>query len=231
MNNIRYFNSPAEMAGTAADLIAKLSADAIRKGGRFSIALSGGNTPAALYSLLANEPYLSRLDWKNIYFFWGDERCVSAKSTDNNSHNAKQVLLDHVTVPSENIFPVPVNLPPVEAAVQYMKTLEDFFKAPIPEFDLILLGMGDNGHTASLFPHTPILHEKKATVKEVYVEELKMNRISFTAPLINHAAHILFLVAGKEKTPMLKNVLEGPYEPANYPAQLIKNAEWYISRT
>ena len=231
MNKISYFDDPAQLAKVAADLIADLSADAIRERGRFTIALSGGNTPATLYALLAQEPYRSRIDWKKFYFFWGDERCVPACSKDNNSHNAKKALLDRVPVPAENIFPIQVNLPPAEAAAEYMQTLEDFFKDPNPKFDLILLGMGDNGHTASLFPHTTILHETKATVKEVNVEEVKMFRISFTAPLINHAAHILFLVAGKDKALMLKTVLAGPFEPDNYPAQLIKNADWYISRT
>ena len=231
MNKISYFDTPDQMAKAAADLIGKLSTDAIRQSGRFCIALSGGNTPATLYTLLAKEPYCSSIDWKNIYFFWGDERCVSADSNDNNSHNAKKVLLDMVPVPTENIFPIPVNLPPAEAAAQYMQTLEDFFKDLSPKFDLILLGMGDNGHTASLFPHTSILQEAKATVCEVYVEEVKMYRISFTAALINQAAYILFLVAGKDKAPMLKIVLDGPYEPENYPAQLIKDAGWYISQT
>ncbi len=231
MNSISYFDTPALMAKAAADLIVSLSADAIKKRGRFTIALSGGNTPAKLYALLAQEPYRRSIDWKKVYFFWGDERCVRTDSNDNNSYNAKKALLNHVPVPAENIFPVPVDLSHAEAALQYAQTLNNFFKEPTPKFDLILLGMGDNGHTASLFPHTTILHETKAIVKDVYVEEVKMYRISFTASLINHAAHILFLIAGKDKASILKTVLEGPFEPENYPAQIIKNADWYISRT
>ena len=125
---------------------------------------------------------------------------------------------------------IPVNETPKNAAIYYEATVKIFFKTDKPVFDLIMLGMGDNGHTASLFPHTTILHEEKALVKEVYVNEIKMDRISFTAPLINSAKHILFLVAGKEKESMLKKVLEGDYKPYEYPAQLIKNAEWFISK-
>ncbi len=228
MKKIERFDDPQEMAKVAADLIVNISAAAIKKTGRFSIALSGGNTPATLYALLAKEPYRNRIDWQNIFIFWGDERCVPADSKDNNSHNAGMVLLDHVPIPKANIFPVPVESEPATAAAEYEQTLKDFFKVQMPQFDLILLGMGDNGHTASLFPHTTILHETKALVKEVYAEEVNMWRISFTAPLINHAAHIIFLIAGKEKEPMLKTVLEGPYRPDDYPAQLIKDAEWLI---
>ena len=228
MKKIERFNDPQEMAKAAADIIVKISAASIKERNRFSIALSGGNTPAILYALLAQQPYRDKIDWQRIFIFWGDERCVPANSKDNNSHNAKRDLLDHVPLPPENIFPVPVELTPEMAAAEYDQTLKDFFKDQLPQFDLILLGMGDNGHTASLFPHTNILHDTGALVKEVFVEEVNMWRISFTAPLINHAAHILFLVAGKEKEHMLKTVLDGPYRPDDYPAQLIRNATWLI---
>ena len=129
----------------------------------------------------------------------------------------------------KNIFIIPVDESPVNAAIYYEATIKIFFKSDKPVFDLILLGMGDNGHTASLFPHTTILQETKSLVKEVYVDEVKMYRLSFTAPLINNAKHILFLVSGNHKQPMLKKVLEGDYKPEEYPAQLIKNGEWFIS--
>ena len=229
MKKIEHFNSPQEMAKAAADILVNISASAIKKNDRCCIALSGGNTPGTLYALLAQPPYCDKINWQRTFIFWGDERCVPADSKDNNSHNAKTVLLDHVPIPAGNIFPVQVDLPPAVAAAQYEQTLKDFFKVPLPEFDLVLLGMGDNGHTASLFPHSAILHETKTLVKEVFVEEVNMYRISFTPPLINHAVHILFLVAGKEKEPMLKTVLDGPYRPDDYPAQLIENAHWLIS--
>ena len=182
-----------------------------------------------MYKLLSTEFYINRIDWKNIYFFWGDERCVALSDKNNNSYNAKNILLDKVSIPKKNIFIIPVDESPVNAAIYYEATIKIFFKTDKPVFDLILLGMGDNGHTASLFPNTTILQEAKALVKEVYVDEIKMDRISFTAPLINSAKHILFLVTGKEKQHMLKTVLEGKYEPEKYPAQMIKNAEWFVS--
>lgn len=229
MNKITYFDNADLLATAAAEYFIKIAQEAIALKGKFTVALSGGNTPAAMYKLLATDFYSEQIDWKKCYFFWGDERCVSLNDKDNNSFNAKNILLDKVPVPKQNIFIIPVNESPVNAAIYYEATIKIFFKTDKPVFDLILLGMGDNGHTASLFPHTDILKEEKKLVKEVYVAELKMDRVSFTVPLINNAKHILFLVAGKDKQPMLKKVLEGNYEPEEYPAQLIKNAAWLVS--
>lgn len=229
MNKITHFANADLLAKAAAEYFIKLAAEAIQLKGKFTVALSGGNTPAAMYKLLSTEFYINQIDWKNIYFFWGDERCVALNDKNNNSYNAKNILLDKVSIPKKNIFIIPVDESPVNAAIYYEATIKIFFKTDKPVFDLILLGMGDNGHTASLFPNTTILQEAKALVKEVYVDEIKMDRISFTAPLINNAKHILFLVTGKEKQQMLKTVLEGKYEPEKYPAQMIKNAEWFVS--
>ncbi len=229
MNKITYFDNADLLAKAAVEHFIKVAAEAIKLKGKFTVALSGGNTPLAMYKLLATDFYSQQIDWKNCYFFWGDERCVPLNDKDNNSFNAKNIFLDNVPVPKKNIFVIPVDEDPVNAAIYYEATIKIFFKTDKPVFDLILLGMGDNGHTASLFPHTGILHEEKALVKEVNVAEIKMDRISFTAPFINAATHILFLVVGKDKETMLKKVLEGDYEPENYPAQLIKNAEWFLS--
>ena len=229
MNKVTHFANADLLAKAAAEYFIKLAAEAIQLKGKFTVALSGGNTPAAMYKLLSTDFYINQIDWKNIYFFWGDERCVALNDKNNNSYNAKNILLDKVSIPKKNIFIIPVDESPVNAAIYYEATIKIFFKTDKPVFDLILLGMGDNGHTASLFPNTTILQEAKALVKEVYVDEIKMDRISFTAPLINNAKHILFLVTGKEKQQMLKTVLEGKYEPEKYPAQMIKNAEWFVS--
>lgn len=229
MNKVSQFENPDLLAKAAAAYFVKLAAEAIQLKGKFTVALSGGNTPGPFYKLLTTAFYAQQIDWKNCYFFWGDERCVPLNNINNNSFNAKNILLDKVPVPKKNIFIIPVDEGPVNAAIYYEATIKIFFKTDNPSFDLILLGMGDNGHTASLFPHTQILHEEKILVKEVYVDEIKMNRISFTAPLINNAKNILFLVAGKDKVGMLKKVIEGDYEPENYPAQLIRNAEWFVS--
>ena len=226
---LKKFDSKDMLAKAAADYIVELAAESIKTHGQFTIALSGGTTPAVLFALLAKDPYVNQINWKKTFVFWGDERAVPLDSPQNNAHNAKEDLLNDIDIPAENIFPVPTNLPPAEAAIRYENILKQFFKSDLPKFDLILLGMGDNGHTASLFPHTTILHEQHAIVKEVWVEEVNMDRISFTAPLINNARHILFLIAGKDKADMLHKVLEGEYRPEDYPAQLIKGAEWFVS--
>lgn len=229
MNKVTYFNNSDLLAKAATEYFIKLSKETIEAKGKFTVALSGGNTPAAMYTLLATEFYSKQVDWKKCYFFWGDERCVPLNDKNNNSHNAKNILLDKVPVPKKNIFVIPVDESPVNAAIYYEATLKIFFKTDKPEFDLILLGMGDNGHTASLFPHTTILQETKALVKEVYVEEVKMHRVSFTAALINDAKQVLFLVSGADKKEMLDIILNGKYEPEKFPAQLIKNAGWFIA--
>ena len=228
MNKITEFKNEELLAKAASAYFIQLANEAIQLKGKFIVALSGGNTPADMYKLLATDLYSQQVDWKKCYFFWGDERCVSLTDKDNNSLNAKKNLLDKIPVPKKNIFIIPVNESPVNAAIYYEATIKIFFKTDKPVFDLILLGMGNNGHTASLFPHTTILQETKSLVKEVYVGELKMYRISFTGPLINNAKHILFLVTGNHKQPMLKKVLEGGYNPEEYPVQLIKNAEWFV---
>ncbi|MEJ7611377.1 MAG: 6-phosphogluconolactonase [Ferruginibacter sp.] len=229
MNKVTRFESAILLATVLADRILQRSGEAINQNGKFMMAISGGKTPASLYKLLATEPYRTGICWENVFIFWVDERCVPAESKDNNSYSAKQLFLDHISIPTENIFPIPVDLSPADAAATYEQTIKVFFKEDLPRFDLVLLGMGDDGHTASLFPNTPVLLEQQALVKEVYVEKLKMWRITFTAPLINHAKEILFMVTGKEKAAMLKTVLYGKYEPAKYPAQFVKNAAWFIA--
>ena len=229
MNKLTYFKSDILLAIAATEYFIKRAAEAIEDKGKFTVALSGGNTPEALYNLLATDFYSKQVDWKKCYFFWGDERCVPFTDKNNNSFNAKNILLDKVPVPKKNIFIIPVDESPVNAAIYYEATIKIFFKTDKPIFDLILLGMGTNGHTASLFPHTTILHVTKSLVKEVYVEEVKMYRISFTVTLINNAKHILFIVSGSDKKEMLDIVLAGKYDPEKYPAQLIKGAKWFMN--
>jgi 6-phosphogluconolactonase len=147
----------------------------------------------------------------------------------NNAHMAMTLLLDKIKIPTANICPIPVDLEPAEAAAKYEETLKVFFGKDLPSFDLILLGLGDNGHTASLFPYTSVLIETHRWIKEVHVEEQKEWRITMTVSLINQAAHIAFLVSGKEKAEILQTVLNGPYLPDQYPAQLIKPADGHLS--
>jgi 6-phosphogluconolactonase len=233
-NDLQVFATADALTKAAANLIIDLSQKAISERGRFVLSLSGGRTPEKLYSLLAQPQYLNKIDWAKTFVFWGDERCVPLNDAQNNAHMAKSLVLDKIEIPAENIFPIPVNLPPVEAAMAYEKTLQVFFGKNESRFDLILLGLGENGHTASLFPGTEVLHEEKRWIKEVYVEELKMFRITMTAPFINKAYNIALLVTGAEKAEVLKTILSAPFQPDKYPAQLIKpqsgNLHWLADK-
>lgn len=228
------YNTAGLLFKAAADLIIQLYEQAVAEKGSFTIALSGGNTPKKLYELLATPVYSKKINWKNVYLFWSDERCVPASDEENNSHMASQALLNNVPVPKENIFPVPVNFEPAKAATRYEQMIKTFFKDKKPHFDLILLGLGEDGHTASLFPGTDILNEKKILVKQVYLKEKKIFRVSFTLPLINDAKHILFLVTGKEKSSILKKIFTKPVKKPAYPAQQIKPVKgelfWYVDK-
>ena len=225
MQTVSIYDDYQSLSEGAANFIREVAHSSTKANGKFTIALSGGSTPKQLFELLSNPPYSDEIDWKNTFVFWGDERNVPANSNENNSFMAGQMLLQRVNIPRENIFPVQVELGPEEAAKAYEKTIRNFFDDDLPKFDVNLLGMGDNGHTASLFPHTSILKEVDALVKEVYVEEVGMYRISFTVPLINAAHNNLFMVSGSNKANMLARALEGPYDPEEIPTQLIISAQ------
>jgi len=234
MTKTEIFDTPGQLFKAAADLILQLYEKAVSEKRTFSIALSGGSTPKRLYELLATPLYAKKIDWKNVYVFWSDERCVPISDEENNSHMASLALLNNVAIPKENIFPVPVSFEPSKAAARYEQMIKTLFKDKQPQFDLVLLGTGEDGHTASLFPHTDILDEKKALVKQVYLKDKKMYRVSFTLPLINDAKHILFLVTGKEKAGIIKKIFTRPVKKPAYPAQLIKPVKgklfWYLDR-
>ncbi|MEP7165786.1 MAG: 6-phosphogluconolactonase [Ferruginibacter sp.] len=234
MTKIETFHTPGMLFKAAADHILQLYEKSVAEKGSFTIAFSGGNTPKKLYELLAQPPYVKKINWKNVYIFWSDERCVSFSNEENNSHMASIALLNNVPVPKENIFPVPVNFEPAKAASRYEQMIKTFFKEKDPRFDLILLGLGEDGHTASLFPCTDILNEKKAMVKQVYLEEKKMYRVSFTIPLINNAKQILFLVTGKEKASVVGKLFSKVVKKNILPAGLIKprkgNLVWFLDK-
>jgi 6-phosphogluconolactonase len=231
-NKVRVFRTIDAMNGSAAQMLVKIAEKSITARGRFILCLSGGNTPNGLYTLLSLKPFRDHVSWKNTFVFWSDERCVPADDKRNNAYMATSVFLSKIELPSSNIFPVPVNLPPADAARKYEETLKVFFGKEDPHFDLILLGLGDNGHTASLFPGTEVLREKSRWVKEVFVEELQMYRITMTPLLINKAHYVFFLVTGEEKSYILEKVLTTPNQPEKYPVQLIRPEEgevyWYV---
>lgn len=226
MNNQKYklevFETTGALNQAAAAFIIEAANKAVDANGRFIIALSGGKTPGNLYTLLAQPSFSNRMPWKNTFIFWGDERCVPLDDDRNNAYQARISLLDKISIPASNIHIIPVNLSPAEAATKYEQELNDFFGEEPKRFDCILLGLGENGHTASLFPGTKVLSDMEEGVREVYVEEDNMFRVTMTAPLINHAHHILFLVTGQAKASILEKVLTGSYQPEIYPAQLIK---------
>lgn len=214
----------AALAQTAAEIFQQAAQENIAAHGRFTVALSGGSTPKAMFALLAREPYRSAIDWAHVYVFWGDERCVPPDHPDSNFRMTKESLLDQVPLPPANIFRIAGELDPAQAARDYAATLHRFFQTDSwPQFDLVFLGMGADGHTASLFPGTVALQaDPNAVVVENYVEKLKAYRITLTAATINHAQAVIFLVGGADKAVTLKAVLHGTYQPELYPSQLIQ---------
>jgi len=219
---IRVFNDYETLSLAAAEMFVDLAAQAIKSHGRFSVAISGGSTPHRLYEILATDLFQEKVYWKSVYVFWGDERCVPFDDPRSNFLMARRSLLNHVFLPADHIHPIFGDLPAAMAAINYETVLQNFFGKQPPIFDLILLGLGDNAHTASLFPHTPVLGEEERWVKEVYIAEQSMYRVTLTAPIINQAKTVVFLVSGADKAAALQNVLEGAYHPNEYPAQLIQ---------
>jgi len=229
---------PTALAREAAERFAGIAAEALARAGRFTVALTGGSTPKLLYTLLATEPYRSRLPWPRTHVFWGDERCVPPDHKESNYRMAHEALLRHLPIPPAQIHRMRGEDPdPERAAAEYEHQLRAAFQSQAgmpPRFDLVLLGMGADGHTASLFPHTEALREKQRWVVRNHVPKLQAHRLTLTAPVINAGATILFLVAGDEKAAALRDVLEGPADPGRLPAQLIRPTAgrlvWLVDR-
>lgn len=226
---------PDTLYRATAERIAALAASAVERRGAFFIALSGGSTPRGLYERLAAPPYVDRVPWANTHVFFGDERCVPPDHPDSNYRMAHETLLSHVPIPSQQIHPMQVALASVrQDAARYAGLLEQ--RVPhddhgLPIFDLILLGLGPDGHTASLFPNTCILHERSRPVAAVYVSKLHAWRLSLTPPVIEHARHILFLVAGRQKAEILADVFADT--PEALPVRLLQptgQVEWLVDQ-
>lgn len=219
----------AALSDAAAERIVAAAEHAIDAHGRFVIALSGGSTPRRTYELLAREPYASRVDWSRVHVVWGDERCVPPSNADSNYRMAREALLDHVPIPATNVHRMHGEDDPAAAAASYETALRALLNtpngppasAPGKSIDLALLGLGDNGHTASIFPESAAVSEQRRWVMAEYVPAVSMWRITLTAPTINAAAEVLFLVAGGDKAEVLQRILEGPRVPRELPAQLI----------
>jgi 6-phosphogluconolactonase len=225
--NVRISADPEELAHSAAEKFLETSLEAVTSRGRFRVALSGGSTPKTLYQLLASrtERYLSQIPWTRSDFFWTDERCVPPTHADSNFRMANDAMLSPAQVPPENIHRIKTERPhPNEAAIAYEETLRSQFRVGeggFPRFDLILLGIGTEGHTASIFPDSEVLTETKRLSVAVWVEKLRANRITLTLPILNNANLTVFLVSGKDKASILHTVLQSPRDPGRYPAQAI----------
>jgi 6-phosphogluconolactonase len=191
--------------------------------GRFTFALAGGSTPKKLYGLLASEPYRDQINWALVEIFWSDERCVPPDSEDSNYHLAEEVLLSKVPIPANQIHRMPADTADQDAAaLAYTEEIQRVFGTNgIPRFDLLQLGMGPEGHTASLFPHLAALKELRRLVMPVSVPKPPPQRLTFTPLLLNAAVHVLFLVTGQDKADAVQAILEGENNPDEYPAQLI----------
>ncbi len=214
------FTDSAAANHFVADQLVASARTAIAARGQFTLALAGGSTPRALYQLLASPAYAGQIDWAHTHIFWGDERCVPPDSAESNYQLAKTALLDHVPIPPANIHRIEGELLPERAAAEYAVAL-------LP-LDMILLGLGTDGHTASLFPASPAL-QSPASAVAVYEPTLAIpHRITLTPTTINHAIQKLFLVTGAEKAQILHQVIDGPPQPEIYPAQLIEDVIWVV---
>jgi 6-phosphogluconolactonase len=218
---IKVYPDLESLSRAAAALLVEQANLAVAARGRFSVALSGGNTPRCTYELLAGLPFKEQAPWHRMHIFWGDERCVPLDDPRSNARMAREAWLDHVPIPEGQIHFLNCAQAPAEAARQYEAQLRQFFAGRPPRLDLVLLGLGDNGHTASLFPGTPVLKETGRWAAEVYVAEQDLYRVTLTAPFINQAALVAFLVAGAAKAEVLREILHGPRNPERLPAQLI----------
>jgi 6-phosphogluconolactonase len=220
---IKVVPTPVDIAIVAVERFLTAYDEAVAEGRAFSVALSGGSTPKALHAILADEPCRSRIDWAKVRVFFGDERCVPPDHADSNYRMARETLLSKVPIPIDNVYRMEGEINPTVAAGKYDAELAELF-GDTGGLDLCFLGMGDDGHTASLFPHTPALTERTRRCVAQFVEKSttgKSWRITLTAAFINRSRQVIFLVAGAGKAKALATVLEGPRNPETYPSQLI----------
>ncbi|HLK30857.1 MAG TPA: 6-phosphogluconolactonase [Puia sp.] len=221
-----------------ADWIVNCIAETLKTKDRFTLVLSGGNTPKVLYQLLSATPYREKIDWKKLHIFWGDERDVPFNDERNNAKMAYDTLLNNVPIPPYHIHVMQTeNISPEKSAEEYEKILHLYFPftiddSPFTTFDLVLLGMGDDGHVLSLFPGTAVVHEEKKWATSLWLEAQNMYRITLTKAVVNKSKQIAFLTTGANKAHALKEVLQGHYNPDLYPSQEIKpeagELHWFV---
>ncbi len=233
---LRLFSDREALAFSAAHHFLSVGQASILHRGRFMVAFSGGTTPRLLFERLKVTRMRDSMNWDVVHIFWGDERCVPPDDTESNYRMAREALLDALPIPPSNVHRFMTEKPPEEAAVRYEEELQSSFglldRASPPVFDLILLGMGSDGHTASLFPGTSVLDEQQRWAAAVYVEKLETWRVTLTLPVLNAARNVLFLVSGESKAQVLQEVLAEKEGVVKYPAQLVqpdsKKVYWFV---
>jgi 6-phosphogluconolactonase len=231
---VRVFPDPEALSRAAAEFFTAISNKSIASRGRFVVALSGGSTPRRLYALLGSPPYQNDVDWKQVHIFWADERCVPQYHAESNFKLAVDTLLSRVAIPQENIHRIKGEDGPERAAEEYERDIRSFFgPASLPVFDLIILGAGEDGHTASLFPGSPALRETTRLAAPVHLELPKPGRVTLTLPVLNHAVRTLFLAAGHAKAGVVHAILVNG-NPLHYPAGLVQPVRggviWFVDK-
>ena len=234
---IRILTTPQELFEVAAEEVVRAATEAVAQRGQFTIALSGGSTPKNLFNLLATNAR-TVFPWDRTYFFWSDERHVPPTDPESNYRMAEEIMLSKIPVNAGNVFRIAAESPDAAAVAEaYEQTLRKFFQlqpGQVPVFDLILLGMGPDGHTASLFPNTVGLQEKTRLVIANWVDKLKANRLTMTLPVLNSAREMAFLASGTDKAQVLRTVLEEDAPPEQYPAKLVHPSNgrliWFVDR-
>lgn len=225
------YDTPDRVAQAAAEVFTKYVTDAVQTRGVARVAISGGTTPKRMFALLAAEPLSQQVPWDKLELYWVDERCVGPDDADSNYRMTREQLLSKVPLPAEKIFRMEGELDPEEAAAKYETYLRNNFRlegAQAPAFDLILLGMGDDGHTASLFPHTNAINELGRLVVANHVPQKDTWRITLTAPVINQGKRVVFLIEGGAKAERLHEVLLGKYDPETLPSQMIRPESGHV---
>lgn len=235
---VHVLESLPAIAADASELFVRLARESAANGEPFRVALAGGSTPRLLYGLLASDTFRDSVEWDNVRFFFGDERWVAHTHRESNYKMVKDELFRRIDVDPANICAIPTEgVSPEEAAQQYEATIREAFaigEGEVPEFSLVLLGIGDDGHTASLFPHTPAVRENERLVAAPFVEKLASHRITLTSPVLQSAREVIVMVAGIGKAPALREVLEGEENVDEYPSQLLRYAKgrvmWLVDR-
>ncbi len=225
------FQDIESLSKGAAKIFTDIGIEAIQSRGRFLVALSGGQTPSHLYKLLAQKYYQEKLDWQKCFVFWGDERCVPVDDTESNFRQAAEILLRHISIPEDHILRIEGERGAIEASKRYTQILKDFASPPLrwPRFDLVLLGMGEDGHTASLFPNSDLTVNTPVLPITAKYKSRPAERVTLTEPVFNSGRHVLFLVSGTSKAKILSQVFSKKYQPDKLPAQRIQPSDGQVT--